>query len=143
MLHTIRLVATPALQQSLSRRPSRTEVISLPNPFKALRATHLGAPDTVKITELPGRIEVDAQVELGVVPVEGTITANRTVLIGGGKRVIFWTESGLTVGTPEGDGRHPLTRSRLFKHNPVASVKFGRQRCLLWMLGGSIKVHSC
>jgi len=96
--HVVRLVATPAQHQALSRPPSRGGIISLPNPFKALR-THLGTPNTVGITELAGRIEVDPQVEMGVVPVEGTITSNRTILTNDGRRAIFWTESGLTVGT--------------------------------------------
>jgi len=140
--HTVRLVATPAPQQALSRPPSRSGIISLPNPFKALR-THLGTPNAVGITELVGRIEVDPQVEMGVVPVEGTITSNRTTLTNDGRRAIFWTESGLTVGTPRNNERYPLTRSRLFKHNPVASGRSGQQQCLLPMPGGSIAVHSC
>ena len=61
----------------------------------------MGAPNTAGITELVGRIEVDPQVEIGVVPLEDTIVANRTVLANDGRRTIFWTESGLTVGTPK------------------------------------------
>ena len=98
MLHTVRLVATPVPRQPPSRPPSRSGVIGLPNPFKALMTTHLGAPGTVEITELVGRVEVDAQAELGVIPVEGAIIANRTILTNDGRRAIFWTESGLTVG---------------------------------------------
>jgi len=67
--------------------------------------THLGARDAVEITELVGRIEVDAQVELGVVPVEGTIIANRTVLTNDGRRAIFWTELDLTVGNSRKSSR--------------------------------------
>jgi len=121
MSHTVRLVTTAVPQPPLSRRPSRSGVISLPNPFKALRTTHLGAPDTVEITELAGRVEVDTQVELGVVPAEGTIIANKTILTNDGRRVIFWAESGLTVGTSEDDGGdgYPLIGFRWFKHNPV------------------------
>ena len=143
MTHTIRLVATPVPRQSPSRPPSRGGVISLPNPFKVLRATHFGAPDAVEITELVGRVEVDTQVELGVVLVEGTIIANRTILTNDGRRTIFWTESALTVGAPgDGDG-HSVTRSRLFKHNQVASGRFGQRRCLQPTLSGSTATHSC
>ena len=63
----------------------------------------MGAPNTVEITALVGRVEVDPQVEMGLVPVEGTIVANRTFLTNDGRRVIFWTELGLTVGTPENE----------------------------------------
>lgn len=143
MSHTVRLVATPAPRQPTSRRPSRSGVISLPNPFKALRTTHLGAPDAVETTDLVGRVEVDAQVELGVVPVEGTITANRTIPTNDGRRAILWTESGLVVGALENGNGHPLTRSRLFKRSPVVLVKFGQQSHLLSMPGGSIRIHSC
>jgi hypothetical protein len=141
--HTVRLVATAAQGPPLSRRPSHSGVIGLPNPFKALRTAHLGAPDTVEIGEVVGRVEVDTQVELGVVPIEGSIIANRTVLTSDGRRAIFWTESELTVGTSERDGGHPLTCIRLLKQNPAALGRFGQQRCLRLMPGGSIKVHSC
>jgi len=118
--HTVRLVATAAPRPPSSRRPSRSGVIGLPNPFKALRTTQLGVPDTVEIAEVVGCVEVDAQVELGVVPVEGSIIANRIVLTTDGKRAIFWTESGLTVGTSERDCWRLLTHPRLLKQNPVA-----------------------
>lgn len=101
MSHTVRLVATSAQRQSLSRPPSRGGVIGLPNPFKVLMTTHSETPGTAEITELLGRVEVDAQIELGVVPVEGSVIANRTIPLNNGRRVIFWTESGLTVGTLE------------------------------------------
>jgi hypothetical protein len=131
--HTVRLVTTPAPRQTLSRPPSRGGIISLPNPFKALKTTHLGVPNTVEITELVGRIEVNPQAEMGVVPVEGTIMANRIVLTNDGMRAIFWTESGLTVSIARNYGGHSLTRSRSFKHNPTASERSGRQRCPLPM----------
>lgn len=141
--HTVRLVATPVPRQTLSRPPSRSGIISLPNPFKALRTTHLGAPNAVEITELVGRVEVDPQVEIGVVPVEGTIIANRTFLKNDGRCVIFWTESGLTVGTPENGSGHSLTCYRSFKRNLVISGRSGQQRCPLPMRGGSTAIHSC
>lgn len=115
MSHTVRLVATAEPRPPFSRRPSRSGVIGLPNPFKALRTIHPGASDTVEIAEVVGRVEVDAQVELGVVPVDGSIIANRTILTNDGKRAIFWTESGLTVSTSERDPRRPLTRPRSSK----------------------------
>lgn len=140
--HTVRLVTTAASRPPFSRRPSRSGVIGLPNPFKALRATHSGASDVVEIAEVAGRIEVDAQVELGVVPVEGSVIANRTVPTNDGRRAIFWTESGLAVGASDRGFGHLLTRLRLLKKKPAAFEKFGRQRCLLLMPGGSINVHS-
>ena len=70
----------------------------MPNPLKVLRVAHSEAPDKAKSTESVGRIEVDNQVELGVVPLEGTIIANRTALTNDERRTIFWTESALTVG---------------------------------------------
>lgn len=143
MSHTVRLVAVPAPRQTPSRRPSRSGVIGLPNPFKVLRPTHLGASEIAEITELVGRVEVDAQVELGVLPIEGTIIANRTVLTSDGRRAVFWTESGLTVGTSGDDDGCLLTCSRLFKHNPAASRRFGQQRCLPPMPCGSTAAHSC
>ena len=143
MSHTVRLVATAVSRPPLSRRPSRSGVIGLPNPFKVLMTTHSEAHDAVETTEVFGRVEVDAQVELGVVPMEGSIMGNRTILTNGGRRAIFWTDSGLTVGAFERDGGHLLTRLRLLKWDPVALGRFGQTRCLLPMLGGSIKVHSC
>jgi len=101
----------------------------------------MGAPDTVEIAEVVGRVEVDAQVELGVVTIEGSIIANRTIPTNDGKRTILWTESGLTVGTSEHDCRRPLTYPRSLKQNPVALGKFGRTRCLPSMLGGLMQVH--
>lgn len=99
--HTVRLIATDALRPSLSRHPSRGGVIGLPNPLKVLNlATHSEVPEKAESTESVGRIEVDVQVELGVVPLEGTIIANRTILTNDERRTIFWTESGLTVGVP-------------------------------------------
>jgi len=143
MSHTVRLVATAAPRPPSSRRPSRSNVIGLPNPFKALRTTHLGAPDIVEMSEVVGRIEVDAQVEWGVVPLEGSIIANRTILTNDGRRAIFWTESGLAVGISEQDGGYQLTNFRSLKQNPAALGRFGRQRRLLPMPGGSTNVHSC
>lgn len=143
MSHTVRLLATAPPRPPSSPKPPRSGVIGLPNPFKALRTTHLGVPDTVGISELTGRVEVDTQIELGAVPIEGTILANRIVPTNDGRRAIFWTESGLTVGTFENGDGYPLTRLRLFKYSPVAFGKYGQQRCLLSMPGGSIKVHSC
>lgn len=143
MSHTVRLVATPVSQQSPSRPPSRGGVINLPNPFKVLRATHFGAPEVVEVTELAGRVEVDTQIELGVVLIEGTIIANRTVLTNDGSRAIFWTESGLTVGTPGDGGGYSVTRSRLFKHNQAASGRFGQRRYLQPTPSGSTVAHSC
>jgi len=90
----------------------------------------MGAPDTVEIAEVVGRVEVDAPVELGVVPVEGSIITNRTIQTNDGKRTIFWTESGLTVSASERDCRHPLTYPRSLKQNPVALGRFGQARCL-------------
>ena len=126
MSHTVRLVATAAPRSPSPRQPSRSNVIGLPNPFKALRTTNLGAPDTVETTVV-GRIEVDAQVEWGVVPVEGSIIANRTILTNDGRRAIFWTESGLAVGIYELDNGHSLTCFRSLKQNPVALGRFGQQ----------------
>ena len=143
MSHTVRLVATPVSRRSPPRPPSRGGVINLPNPFKVLRATHFGAPDAVEITELVGRVEVDTQVEFGVVLIEGTIMANRTILTNDGRRAIFWTESGLTVGTPADDDGYSVTRSRLFKQNQAASGRFGQRRCLQPTPSGSMAVHSC
>ena len=141
--HIIRLTDAAALRPHLSRAPSHSGVIGLPNPLKALMATHLEAPEKAQNSEPVGRIEVDGQVELGVVPLEGTITANRTVLTNGGRRTIFWTESGLTVGAPANDNVHPLSRFRLLKRSPVASERSGQLRCPPSTLGGSIKVHLC
>ena len=141
MSHTVHLAATAVSRPPLSRRPSHSGVIGLPNPFKALRTTHMGAPDTVEITEVVGRVEVDTQVELGVVPVEGSIIANRTVQTNDGKRIIFWTESGLTVGTSEHGRRYPLTCPRLLKQDPMALGRFGQTRCLPSTLGGLKQVR--
>lgn len=98
--HTIRLLSTASIRPPLPRASSLSGVIGLPNPLKVLRATHLEVPDKAKSMESVGRIEVDGQVELGVVPLEGTIIANRTALTNDERRTIFWTESGLTVGAP-------------------------------------------
>ena len=138
--HTVRLVSTAVLRPPFPRRPSRSGVINLPNPFKAL-TTHLGAPEIVEIAEVVGRVEVDSQVELGVIPVEGSILANRTVLTNDGKRAIFWTELELTVGTSERDPLRPLTHPRLLKQDPVAFGRFGQMQSLPPMLGGSIQAH--
>lgn len=115
MSHIIRLVVAAAPRPPLSRQPSRTGVIGLPNPFKALMTPHSGTPDPTKIAEAVGRVEVDVQVELGVIPIEGSAIANKTILTNDGRRAIFWTESGLTVGASERDDRYPLTRLRLLK----------------------------
>lgn len=123
--HTIRVAPTAAQRPPLSRTPSHTGVIGLPNPLNILRATHLGSPEKSESTELAGRIEVDDQVEWGVVPLEGTILANRSVLTNNGRRTIFWTESGLSVGTLANQRIYSLTSFRLFKRSQVASRKFG------------------
>lgn len=141
MSHTIRLVATAVLRPPFSRRPSRSGVIGLPNPFKALRTTRLESSDIVEIAEVAGRVEVDPQVELGVVPLEGSIITNRTVPTSDGKRAVFWTESGLTVGTSESDRLRQLTHLRSLKQNPVALERSGQTRCLPQMLGGLTRVH--
>ena len=99
MSHTIRLISITALRPPLSRPPSHGGVIGLPNPLKALRATHAEVLNKTESTESVGRIEVGGQVEMGVVPLEGTIIGNRTVMKTDERRTIFWTESGLTVGT--------------------------------------------
>ena len=118
---TVRLVSTAALRPSLSRPPSRGGIIGLPNPLKALMVTHSGVTDKPVVTESTGRIEVDGQVERGLVLVEGTIIANRTIPTNDGIRVIFWTEVGLIVGPTTNNDVHSLSRFRLFKHNPVTS----------------------
>ena len=115
MSHTVRLVATAVSRPPFSRHTSHGGVIGLPNPFKVLRAAHLGTPNPVETAGVAGRVEVDAQVELGVVPIDGTIIANRTVLTDDGRRALFWTESGFTVGASGHDDRHPLTPVRLLK----------------------------
>jgi len=125
MSHIVRLIATAALRPSPSRPPSRGGVIGLPNPLNILRATHLGAPEKIVSKELAGRIEVEDRVELGAVSLEGTIIANRSILTSTGRRTIFWTESGLTVGVPVNDNPHPLIRFRSSKYNLVVSGKFG------------------
>ena len=140
---TIRLIDAPAPRPHLSRTPSLSGVIGLPNPLKALIATHSEAPNKTESTEAVGRIEVGAQVELGVVPLDGTIMANRSVPTNDGRRTIFWTESGLTVGTTVHDNWHPLTRFRLSKYSPAALGKFGQLRCLPSTLDGSIRVRLC
>jgi hypothetical protein len=101
--HTIRLIATALLRPPHSRTTSRSGVIGLPNPLKVLGVTHSEVPDKAESPESVGRIEVDGQAELGVVPLEGTIMANRTVLTNNERRTIFWTESGITVGAPVDD----------------------------------------
>ena len=120
MSHTVHLAATAVSRPPFSRQSSRSGVIGLPNPFKALRTTHSESPDVVEITEVAGRVEVDPQVELGVVPVEDSIIANRTVPTSDGKHAIFWTESGLTVGTSESEHLRQLTHLRSLMQNPVA-----------------------
>lgn len=124
MSHTVRLIATAALRPSPSRPPSRGGVIGLPNPLNILR-THLGAPEEIGSKESAGRIEVEDRVELGAVSLEGTIIANRSILTSNGRRTIFWTESGLTVGAQTNDYVRPLTRFRSSKSNLVVSGKFG------------------
>ena len=118
MSHTIRLIPTAAVRPPVSPQSSHGGVIGLPNPLKVLRVTHSEVPDKAQSIGTLGRIEVDGQVELGVVSLEGTIMANRTVLKNDERRTIFWTESGLTVGAPPHDSLQPLICYRSFKHSP-------------------------
>lgn len=140
--HTIRLIDTGMLRSPHSPATSRGAVIGLPNPLKALMVIHSEAPDKPGSAESAGRIEVEGQVELGVVPLEGTIVANRTVPANDGRRTILWTESALTVGTPVNDNVHPFTHSRLFKYKPVVLRRFGQLRCLPSTPGGLTKIRS-
>lgn len=83
--HVVRLIATAASQPSISRPPSRSGVIGLPNPLKVPGVVNFGTPEKAQVTELTGRIEIDPQVEWGVVPIEGAVMANRTVLTNDGR----------------------------------------------------------
>lgn len=141
--HTVRLVATAELKQDHSRPPVLGGIINLPNPLKVLGATRFGAPTKAESTELFGRMKVDGQVELGVIPLEGAIVGNRTILTNDGRRAIFWTESRVTVGTLMDPNAHVFTRCRLFRHSPTVSRRSGLLRCLLSTPGGSIKIHLC